>query len=65
MKTQIVRETQIKNGDILKVEGGYVEVRENDSGDKTIRAGILRKDGIFERVITQGPLVRLKRYLVG
>lgn len=64
MRTQIVRFGNTYEGDIIKFNKGYREV-EMDGNGKFVR-GYNPKDSCFvERVITQNPLVRLKRYLIG
>ena len=65
MKTQVVEFSQTHVGDILKVDGKYVQVVEDPNGQKYVRGYLTFDDIIVERVITKNPLVRLKRYLVG
>ena len=65
MKTQVVAFSQTYDGDILKVDGKYVQVIEDPNGQKYVRGYHTFDDIIVERVITKNPLIRLKRYLIG
>ena len=64
MKTQAVEFHKCKENDILIFEGQLCKVN-SGSGGLFVKSQYLAKDHVVERVITQGPLTRLKRYLVG
>ena len=65
MKTQVVKFEDTHVGDVLKFSRGYFDVRLSNNGIKYVEGEHLGYDSIVERVITQNPLVRLKRYLIG
>ena len=64
-KSQIVQLRNTYVGDVLKFNEGYFEVSLDSNGNKGVRGTNLAENSWVERVITQGPLLRLKRYLVG
>ena len=64
-KTQIVQLRDTHVGDVLKFNEGYFEVSLDGNGNKGVRGVNLAENSWVERVITQNPLIRLKRYLIG
>lgn len=65
MKKQVVKFKNTYAGDVLKFKQGYFEVEVGIDGNKRVKGELLSENTIVERVITQNPLVRLKRKLVG
>ena len=65
MKTQVLKFGNTHVGDVLKLSQGYFDVKVGIAGLKCVKGEYFAEDTIVERVITQNPLVRLKRYLIG
>ena len=66
MKTEAVKFKDTYKNDVVVIRGDLYFVRKrNITGESYILGLSLNEEAPVERVITQGPLTRLKRYLVG
>ena len=65
MKTQVVKFKDTYENDVVKIQGDLHFVRKDFTGESCILGLLIDHEHAVERVITQSPLVRLKRYLVG
>ena len=65
MKTEAVKFKNTYENDVVVIRGDLYFVRKDFTGESCIPGLDLNGEGAVERVITQGPLLRLKRYLVG
>ena len=64
MKTEVIELKDAHVGDMIKIKDGFAKVEA--TGDyKSVGNKHSVNGDIVERVITQNPLIRLKRYLVG